>query len=84
MADPTPEPSDPSTGPVADTESLDDTELDALEADVAVIESAMDLVDKGDLDAADQLLDRLGDGPADSEQVGDGAVAQEVDPGAEA
>ncbi len=34
-------------------------ELDGLEADLAVIESAMDLVDGGDLDAAEELAGRL-------------------------
>ncbi|MBC8364840.1 MAG: hypothetical protein H8E59_07540 [Actinobacteria bacterium] len=64
----------------------DDPELDALEADVAVIEAAMEKVDDGDLAGYEELVAGLGDGPTEptpSEQVGDGAVGHELDTGPE-
>ena len=60
----------------------DDVELDALEADVAVIEVAMEKVDSGDLDGYEEVTSDLADDP--SEQVGDGAVGDEFDAGPEA
>ena len=60
----------------------DDVELDALEADVAVIEVAMEKVDSGDLDGYEEVTADLADDP--SEQVGDGAVGDELDAGPEA
>ncbi len=65
----------------------DDVELDALEADVAVIEVAMEKVDSGDLDGYEEVIAGLGDvspEPGPSEQVGDGAVGDGLDAGPEA
>ena len=59
----------------------DDVELDALEADVAVIEVAMEKVDSGDLDGYEEVTADLDADP--SEQVGDGAVGDGLDAGPE-
>ena len=59
----------------------DDAELDALEADVAVIEVAMEKVDSGDLDGYEEVTADLDADP--SEQVGDGAVGDGLDAGPE-
>ena len=59
----------------------DDVELDALEADVAVIEVAMEKVDSGDLDGYEEVTADLAAAP--SEQVGDGAVGDGLDAGSE-
>ena len=59
----------------------DDVELDALEADVAVIEVAMEKVDSGDLDGYEEVTADLDADP--SEQVGDGAVGDGLDAGSE-
>jgi hypothetical protein len=76
---------DPATlGAVSDLmpeDPQDDAELDALEADVAVIEAAMEKVDSGDLVGYEEVIAGLGDAP--SEQVGDGAVGDELDAGTE-
>ncbi len=64
----------------------DDVELESLEADVAVIEVAMEKVDSGDLDGYEEVIAGLGDAPPEpglSEQVGDGAVGDEFDAGPE-
>ena len=60
----------------------DDVELDALEADVALIEVAMEKVDSGDLEGYEEVTADLSDDP--SEQVGDGALGDEFDAGPEA
>ena len=60
----------------------DEAELVALEADVALIEVAMEKVDSGDLDGYEEVTSDLADDP--SEQVGDGAVGDEFDAGPEA
>ena len=59
----------------------DDAELDALEADVAVIEVAMEKGDSGDRDGYEEVTADLADDP--SEQVGDGAVGDGLDAGSE-
>ena len=59
----------------------DDVELDELEADVAVIEVAMEKVDSGDLDGYEEVTADLDADP--SEQVGDGAVGDGLDAGSE-
>ena len=38
---------------------IDDTELEALESDLATIEAAMDRVDSGDLEGAEVAMARL-------------------------
>ena len=38
---------------------IDDTELEALESDLATIEAAMDRVDSGDLEGAEAAMARL-------------------------
>ena len=43
---------------VADPD-IDDTELEALESDLATIEAAMDRVDSGDLEGAEVAMARL-------------------------
>ena len=40
---------------------IDDTELEALEFDLATIEAAMDRVDSGDLEGAEAAMARLTD-----------------------
>ena len=60
----------------------DEAELVALEADVALIEVAMEKADSGDLDGYEEVTADLADDP--SEQVGDGAVGDEFDAGPEA
>ena len=60
----------------------DEAELVALEADVALIEVAMEKVASGDLDGYEEVTADLADDP--SEQVGDGAVGDEFDAGPEA
>jgi hypothetical protein len=60
----------------------DEVELDALEADVALIEVAMEKVDSGDLDGYEEVTADLADDP--SEQVGDRALGDEFDAGPEA
>ena len=42
-----------------DTSDIDDAELDALEADLAAIEVAMERVDGGDLDGYEAVAARL-------------------------
>ena len=42
-----------------DTSDIDDAELDALEADLAAIEVAMERVDGGDLDGYEAVVARL-------------------------
>ena len=64
----------------------DDVELESLEADLAVIEVAMEKADAGDLDGYEEVIAGLGDAPPEpglSEQVGDGAVGDEFDAGPE-
>tara|TARA_B100000315_G_scaffold253519_1_gene292438 strand:- start:5222 stop:5461 length:240 start_codon:yes stop_codon:yes gene_type:complete len=64
----------------------DDVELESLEADLAVIEAAMEKADAGDLDGYEEVIAGLGDAPPEpgpSEQVGDGAVGDEFDAGPE-
>ncbi len=41
---------------------IDDTELEALESDLATIEAVMDRVDSGDLEGAEAMMARLSDG----------------------
>ncbi len=45
---------------------IDDTELEALESDLATIEAAMDLVDSGDLGGAEAAMVRLTDMGSDT------------------
>ena len=63
----------------------DDAELEALEADLATIEDAMAKVDAGDLAGYEEATAGLGAAPSvdPSEQVGDGGVGDQLDPGAE-
>jgi hypothetical protein len=63
-----------------------DPELDALEADLATIEAAMNRVADGDLDGAEEIMSSLADNETSepSEQVGDRAVAHQIDPITEA
>ena len=63
----------------------DDAELEALEADLATIEDAMAKVDAGDLAGYEEATAGLGAAPAvdPSEQVGDGGIGDQFDPGAE-
>ncbi|HJO08196.1 MAG TPA: hypothetical protein QGG37_12765 [Chloroflexota bacterium] len=64
----------------------DDVELESLEADLAVIEAAMEKADAGDLDGYEEVIAGLGDAPPEpglSDQVGDGAVGDEFDAGPE-
>ena len=49
---------EPPSAPV-DTSDIDDAELDALEADLAAIEVAMERVDGGDLDGYKAVVARL-------------------------
>jgi len=49
---------EPPSAPV-DTSDIDDAELDALEADLAAIEVAMERVDGGDLDGYEAVAARL-------------------------
>jgi hypothetical protein len=51
---------------------IDDTELEALESDLATIEAAMDRVDSGDLEGAEAAMARLTD-------VGSDATADKSD-----
>ena len=65
---------DPSTDPTTDgappapvdASDIDDAELDALEADLATIEAAMDRVDSGDLEGYGAVAARLDDEAPDS------------------
>lgn len=63
----------------------DDAELEALEADLVVIEDAMAKVDAGDLAGYEEATAGLGAAPdaEASEQVGDGGVGDQGDPGTE-
>ena len=45
---------------------IDDTELEALESDLATIEAAMDRVDSGDLEGAESAMARLIDVESDT------------------
>ncbi|SVA65711.1 uncharacterized protein METZ01_LOCUS118565, partial [marine metagenome] len=45
---------------------IDDTELEALESDLATIEAAMDRVDSGDLEGAEAAMARLTDMGSDA------------------
>ena len=45
---------------------IDDTELEALESDLATIEAAMDRVDSGDLKGAEAAMARLTDMGSDA------------------
>ncbi|MDP6868439.1 MAG: hypothetical protein QF844_08030 [Acidimicrobiales bacterium] len=45
---------------------IDDTELEALEFDLATIEAAMDRVDSGDLEGAEAAMARLTDVGSDA------------------
>ena len=45
---------------------IDDTELKALESDLATIEAAMDLVDSGDLEGAEAAMAHLTDVESDT------------------
>ncbi len=45
---------------------IDDTELEALESDLATIEAAMDRVDSGDLKGAESAMARLTDVESDT------------------
>ena len=60
MTDPNSDPTieEPSPAPV-DAPDIDDAELDALEADLAAIEVAMERVDGGDLDGYEAVVARL-------------------------
>ena len=49
---------EPPSAPV-DTSDIDDAELDALEADLAAIEVAMERVDGGDLEGYEAVVARL-------------------------
>ena len=49
---------EPPSAPV-DASDIDDAELDALEADLAAIEVAMERVDGGDLDGYEAVVARL-------------------------
>lgn len=63
-----------------------DAERAGIEADVAVIEAAMEKIDSGDLNGYEEVVAGLGDAPPEptsSEQVGDGAVGDELDTGSE-
>jgi len=61
---------DPSTDPTTDgappapvdASDIDDAELDALEADLATIEVAMERVDSGDLEGYESVSTRLDEG----------------------
>jgi|TARA_B110001454_G_scaffold65500_1_gene63678 hypothetical protein len=61
---------DPSTDPTTDSvppapvdaPDIDDAELDALEADLATIEVAMERVDSGDLEGYESVTARLDEG----------------------
>ena len=61
---------DPSTDPTTDgappapvdASDIDDAELDALEADLATIEVAMERVDSGDLEGYESVATRLDEG----------------------
>jgi hypothetical protein len=61
---------DPSTDPTTDgappapvdASDIDDAELDALEADLATIEVAMERVDSGDLEGYESVAARLDEG----------------------
>ena len=61
---------DPSTDPTTDgappapvdVSDIDDAELDALEADLATIEVAMERVDSGDLEGCESVSTRLDEG----------------------
>ena len=78
--EPTPASSAPDPGPETDPE------LDALEADLATIEAAMNRVADGDLDGAEEIMSGLADNETSeetsepSEQIGDRAVAHQIDP----
>ena len=60
MTDPNSDPTieEPPPAPV-DAPDIDDAELDDLEADLAVIEVAMERVDSGDLDGYEAVVARL-------------------------
>ena len=45
---------------------IDNTELEALECDLATIEAAMDRVDSGDLEGAESAMARLTDVESDT------------------
>ena len=67
---PTDPPTDPSTDPTTDgappapvdPADIDDAGLDALEADLATIEVAMERVDSGDLEGYESVAARLDEG----------------------
>ncbi|HIG26111.1 MAG TPA: hypothetical protein EYG34_02070 [Acidimicrobiia bacterium] len=77
---PEPEPSEETTAAFAEPPA--DPELDALEADLATIEAAMNRVADGDLDGAEEIMSSLADNETSepSEQVGDRAVAHQINP----
>ena len=81
---PEPEPSEETTAAFAEPPA--DPELDALEADLATIEAAMNRVADGDLDGAEEIMSSLAanktseEPPEPSEQVGDRAVAHQINP----
>ena len=63
---------DPSTDPTTDgappapvdASDIDDAELDAMEADLATIEVAMERVDSGDLEGYESVSTRLDEDPS--------------------
>jgi hypothetical protein len=65
---------DPSTDPTTDgvppapvdAPDIDDAELDALEADLATIEVAMERVDSGDLEGYESVAARLDEGSSEA------------------
>lgn len=73
MTDPDIAPAAHPTGPASELPApeilaleIDDTELEALESDLATIEAAMDRVDSGDLEGAEAGMARLIDVGSDA------------------
>ena len=63
MTDPSTDPSTDGAPPApVDASDIDDAELDALEADLATIEVAMERVDSGDLEGYESVSTRLDGG----------------------
>jgi len=63
VTDPSTDPTTDGAPPAAvDASDIDDAELDALEADLATIEVAMERVDSGDLEGYESVSTRLDGG----------------------